>query len=61
MFSVFYSTMDADPANYVRGQYDGYREIDGVADGFHDRDLRRDAAGDQQLALDRGPVLHPHR
>jgi glucose-6-phosphate 1-dehydrogenase len=31
MFSVFYSTMDADPANYVRGQYDGYREIDGVA------------------------------
>ncbi len=32
MFSVFYSTIDADPANYVRGQYDGYREIDGVAD-----------------------------
>jgi glucose-6-phosphate 1-dehydrogenase len=32
MFSVFYSTLDADPANYVRGQYDGYREIDGVAD-----------------------------
>ena len=31
MFSVFRSMPDADPAHYVRGQYDGYREIDGVA------------------------------
>jgi glucose-6-phosphate 1-dehydrogenase len=30
-FSVFRSMSDADPAHYVRGQYDGYREIDGVA------------------------------
>jgi len=31
MFSVFRSMPDADPVRYVRGQYDGYREIDGVA------------------------------
>jgi glucose-6-phosphate 1-dehydrogenase len=30
-FSVFRATEAADPAHYVRGQYDGYREIDGVA------------------------------
>jgi glucose-6-phosphate 1-dehydrogenase len=28
---VFRSMPDADPARYVRGQYDGYRRIDGVA------------------------------
>jgi glucose-6-phosphate 1-dehydrogenase len=31
-FSVFRSMQDADPAHYVRGQYDGYRAIPGVAD-----------------------------
>ena len=30
-YAAFRSTADADPAHYVRGQYDGYREIDGVA------------------------------
>jgi glucose-6-phosphate 1-dehydrogenase len=30
MFSVFRSMPDADPAHYVRGQYDGYLKIDGV-------------------------------
>jgi glucose-6-phosphate 1-dehydrogenase len=30
-FAVFRSTETADPAHYVRGQYDGYRDIDGVA------------------------------
>jgi glucose-6-phosphate 1-dehydrogenase len=29
--SVFQAMPAADPANYVRGQYDGYRQIDGVA------------------------------
>ena len=29
--AVFRAIPDADPAHYVRGQYDGYREIDGVA------------------------------
>ncbi len=31
--SVFRATLDADPASYVRGQYEGYRSIDGVASG----------------------------
>ncbi len=30
-FAVFRSTETADPAHYVRGQYDGYRDIEGVA------------------------------
>ena len=29
--AVFRAVADADPAHYVRGQYDGYLEIDGVA------------------------------
>jgi glucose-6-phosphate 1-dehydrogenase len=31
MASVFHAMPAADPAQYVRGQYDGYRQIDGVA------------------------------
>jgi glucose-6-phosphate 1-dehydrogenase len=31
MYSVFRAMPDADPAHYVRGQYQGYRQIDGVA------------------------------
>jgi glucose-6-phosphate 1-dehydrogenase len=30
-YAVFRSTATADPAHYVRGQYEGYREIEGVA------------------------------
>ncbi|HEV7942616.1 MAG TPA: glucose-6-phosphate dehydrogenase [Solirubrobacteraceae bacterium] len=30
-YDVFRAMRDADPARYVRGQYDGYRSIDGVA------------------------------
>ncbi len=30
-FALFRSIRDADPAHYVRGQYDGYLDIDGVA------------------------------
>ena len=29
---LFRAVKEADPADYVRGQYDGYRSIDGVAD-----------------------------
>src|SRR5262245_14713113 len=29
--ALFRAVVEADPANYVRGQYDGYLEIDGVA------------------------------
>ena len=31
LYAVFASMPEADPAHYVRGQYDGYREIPGVA------------------------------
>lgn len=31
MVAVFQAMQAADPAHYVRGQYDGYRDIDGVA------------------------------
>jgi glucose-6-phosphate 1-dehydrogenase len=33
MFSLFRATAAADPAHHVRGQYDGYTSIDGVAEG----------------------------
>jgi len=32
-FAVFRSIASADPAHYVRGQYDGYLDVDGVAAG----------------------------
>ncbi len=32
-FAVFQAMPAADPARYIRGQYEGYREIDGVAPG----------------------------
>ena len=31
--SLFRAVADADPAHYVRGQYDGYLDVDGVAPG----------------------------
>ena len=31
LVSVYRAMPEADPAHYVRGQYDGYRQIDGVA------------------------------
>ena len=42
MVAVFRAMPDADPANYVRGQYDGYRSIEGSRPLQH-RDLRRPA------------------
>jgi glucose-6-phosphate 1-dehydrogenase len=33
LFAAFHAMPPADPAHYVRGQYDGYRDIDGVAAG----------------------------
>ncbi len=32
-YALFRSMSDADPSHYVRGQYDGYLDIDGVASG----------------------------
>ena len=52
---------DADPAHYVRGQVEGYRPDRRLRQGLDDGDLRRAAAGDRQLALVGGAVLHPHR
>jgi glucose-6-phosphate 1-dehydrogenase len=31
--ALFRAVVEADPANYVRGQYDGYQDIKGVAEG----------------------------
>ncbi len=59
--SVFQAMPAADPAHYVRGQYEGYRDIDGVAARLDDGDLRGAAIGDRQLALVGRPFLHPHR
>ena len=58
---VFRAMPPADPAHYVRGQYEGYREIDGRRAGLDHRDLRGAAARDRQLALVGRAVLHPHR
>ena len=41
----------ADPAHYVRGQYEGYREIDGVAPNSTTETYAAHAAGDRQLAV----------
>ena len=57
---MFRSMAEADPGHYVRGQYDGYRRSRRHA-GFADRDLRRAATRDRQLALGGRAVLHPHR
>ena len=40
MLAVFRATETADPAHYVRGQYDGYRAIEGVDDELDHRDVR---------------------
>ena len=51
----------ADPAHYVRGQYDGYLDDRRRRAGLDDRDVRRAAPRHRQLALVGRPVLHPHR
>ena len=59
--ALFRAVADADPAHYVRGQYDGYLRHRRRRAGLDDRDVRRAAAGDRQLALVGRAVLHPHR
>ncbi len=61
MVSVFQAMPEADPAHYVRGQYDGYRDIDGVA-----ADSTTETYAALRLEIDNWrwsgvPVLHPHR
>ena len=59
MFAVFSAMPKADPKQYVRGQYEGYRKIKGVRQGLEHRDVRGHALRDRQLALERRPLLHP--
>ena len=61
MFTLFRSVREADPQHYVRGQYEGYLDIDGVAGWLHDRDVRCAPPGDRQLAVGGRAVLHPDR
>ena len=51
----------ADPAHYVRGQYDGYLRHRRRRGGLDDRDVRGAPPGDRELALGGRAVLHPHR
>ena len=61
LVTLYHSVADADPAHYVRGQYDGYLDIEGVATELDDRDVRGASTRDRQLALGRRAVLHPDR
>ena len=61
LFAAFHAMPPADPAHYVRGQYDGYREIDGVAAGS-----TTETYAALRLEIDNWrwsgrAVLHPHR
>ena len=59
--ALFRAVSEADPAHYVRGQYEGYLEHQWRRRRFDHRDLRRAAARHRQLALVGGAVLHPDR
>ena len=54
---VFRAIPDADPAHYVRGQYEGYLDVHGRRDGFADRDLRRHDVARRELAMGGRAVL----
>ena len=61
LFAAFHAMPPADPAHYVRGQYDGYRDIDGVAAGS-----TTETYAALRLEIDNWrwsgrAVLHPHR
>ena len=58
--AVFRAVDTADPAHYVRGQYDGYLDTPRCRPGLHDRDVRRAAPRHRQLALVGRALLHPH-
>ena len=57
--ALFRSVVEADPAHYVRGQYDGYLDIDGVA-ADSTTALCCATSRDRKLALVWRAILHPH-
>ena len=59
--ALFKAVLPADPKHYVRGQYDGYRSIDGVAPDSTTETFAALRLDDRELALVRRAVLHPHR
>ena len=61
MHTLFAAMPAADPAHYVRGQYDGLSRDRRGRRRLEHRDLRRAAPGDRQLALVGRADLHPHR
>ena len=52
---VFRAMPAVDPREAVRGQYVGYRDIEGVKPGLGHGDVRRAPARDRELALGRRP------
>ena len=58
---VFRSMLPIEPHDVVRGQYIGYRDIEGVAPRLRDRDVHRAEVLRRQLALGRRAVLPAHR
>ena len=58
---VFRAMPAVDPDRYVRGQYAAIPTSTGWLRSFTDRDLRRAAVGDRQLALGRGADLSAGR
>ena len=59
--SLFRAVKEADPAHYVRGQYDGLPLDRRRRARLDDGDVRRTSTRDRELALGGRPVLHSHR
>ena len=59
--ALFRSVAEADPAHYVRGQYEGYLVDRRGGEGLDDRDVRGAPSRHRELALGRRALLHPNR
>ena len=59
--ALYKAISPADPAHYVRGQYDGYLDDRRRRSGLDHRDVHRAAAGHRELALVGCAVLHSRR
>src|SRR4029079_17761287 len=58
---VFLAMADADPANYVRGQYRGYLDVDGVAAGSQTETYCAMRLQNDNWGWAGGPVFLPAR